>query len=49
MLKKIFFALLLAFALATGIFAGVSGQSGNGLASVPAAHACPIQDPTCGG
>ncbi len=46
MLKKLFFALLLAFALATGIFAGL-GQDNHSVISVTHAGACPIEDPDC--
>jgi hypothetical protein len=49
MLKKVFFALLLAFALATGIFAGLGQQGNQGITNVPAAGACAIGDPDCPG
>jgi hypothetical protein len=48
MVKKLFLSFLLAAALLTGIGAGL-GQAGNQGMSIPAAHACPIQDPGCGG
>lgn len=48
MLKKLLLALLLAFALATGIFAGL-GQGNQSVINVTPAGACQITDPQCPG